>query len=108
VSIPILSPHDTPRARRNDVISSHEAADATTHLRLESHRLVERILTDAGRSLTALEVESAAMFQYGWEHSAVRIRTALTELEGVVTVRDGFIRRPGDTRRRQLWTLIHT
>lgn len=94
-----------PRFRRTDPESSAEAADSTAHLLTESHRLVERILTDSHRSLTQLEIEQTAVNQYGWQHSLSRIRSAVSELEGVATVRDGFVRRDGDKRRRQLWAI---
>ena len=95
-----------PRARKNDVITSHEAAESTAHLVAESHRLVETILQDSNQPLTPIQIEEAAINQYGWANSRNRIRSSLPELEGTRTQRVGFIRRPGDKRRRQLWALI--
>lgn len=103
---PMIFPDDTPRARRSDPASSHEAADATASLIGPSHRLVERILEDHGKPMTPLEVEQAAVNLYGWTASVNRVRSALPELEHVRTERRGFVRRPGDKRRRQLWGLV--
>ena len=104
---PMIFPGDTPRVRKSDPLSSHEAADATTTLVGPSHRLVEHILEgNLGKPMTALEVEQAAVFKHGWPHSVNRIRSALPELEGVRTVRRGFIRREGEPRKRQLWGLL--
>jgi hypothetical protein len=102
---PMIFGTDTPRVGLNDPISAHEAADATAHLVAPSHRLVERILEDHGKPMTPLEVEQAAVYKYGWDKSTNRIRSALPELEHERTVRYGFVRRAGDTRRRQLWGL---
>lgn len=105
MTVPLIGLGDTARARRADPVSSHEAADATAHLVSRSHRLVERILEDHGRPMTQLEIEDAAVFLYGWDASRNRVRSAVAELEGVRTVRDGFTRPPKGQRRRQLWKL---
>lgn len=92
------------RYRNSDPESSVEAAASVAHLIGPSHRLVERILTDAGRAMTQLDVETAAIFQYGWNKSGNRIRSAVAELEGRRTERAGFTS-PARGRRRQLWRL---
>lgn len=92
------------RYRNGDPVSSVEAAESSAHLIGPSHRLVERILSDAGRAMTQLEIETAAVFQYGWNNSPNRVRSAVAELEGTRTVRDGFTK-PARGRRRQLWRL---
>jgi hypothetical protein len=94
-------------ARNSDPVTSHEAADAASHLLWPSHRLVERILRDHPDGMTAKELEQAAIFQYGWKHSESRIRSAPAEMkeEGLTFVAE-LVRRPGDSRRRQLWKLV--
>lgn len=106
---PTLPPtigEDSPRARRTDPISSHEAADATAGIVAESQRAVARLFRNAIHPMTALEVEERAA---AWHlpYSPSRIRSALPELaEKGVLERAGFVRREGDKRKRQLWKLV--
>jgi hypothetical protein len=97
MTLPMVFP-GSPRVRRTDPVTSSEAADATEHTVWASHQAVLHILT---HPMTALEVETAAT---GLPFSASRIRSALPELAELgFVVRDGFVRRDGDKRRRQLW-----
>lgn len=104
--MPSVLPDDSPRARRTDPISSHEAADATAGIVQESQRAVARLFRNAIHPMTALEVEERAA---AWHlpYSPSRIRSTLPELEAKgVLARDGFVRREGDKRQRQLWKLV--
>lgn len=95
-----------PRVRLDDPITSHEAADATEASVAASQRAVAAIFARAGRPLTAVDVEAYADV---WHvpYSPSRLRSALPELEELgVLVRDGFVRREGDARRRQLWRQV--
>lgn len=105
-NVPILFPNDTPRARATDPTSSHEAADATTSIVQASQRAVAAIFEQQAKPLTEKEVEQLGIFRYGLPYSESRLRSACSELETLgILKRDGFIRRPGNARRRQLWTL---
>lgn len=95
----------SPRVRRTDPASAHEAADATAGSVFESQRAVAWIFENEERPLTAIEVEYKAHIQ-GLPWSDSRLRSCLPELEELgVLERDGFVRRDGDKRRRQLWKL---
>lgn len=96
---------DSPRVRRADPISSHEAADATQHSVAASQAAVAWIFENEEKAMTALEVEYKAHI-YALPYSDSRVRSCLPELEEMgVLERDGFIRREGDKRRRQLWRM---
>lgn len=102
---PMLWPDDSPRVRASDPVSSHEAADATSGSVAASQLAVARIFENENKPMTALEVEQKAT-QYGLPYSVSRVRSCLSELEARgALVRDGFVRREGDKRRRQLWAL---
>lgn len=102
----IITEDDTARVRAGDPVSSHEAADATQTIVAASQRAVAGIFENEGVPMTAVEVESKALYQYGLAYSPSRVRSTLPELEEAgVLVRDGFVRRDGDKRRRTLWKL---
>lgn len=102
MTLPMVFPN-APRVRKSGPSSSHEAADATEHAVWASHQTVLQLLT---HPMTALEVEDAAE---GSPFARSRIRSALPELESCgLVVRDGFVRRDGDKRRRQLWRKAET
>lgn len=103
---PLIFPDDSPRARRTDPVTSHEAADATAHAVAASQRAVANIFENENRPLTARDVEQLR-FVYGLPYSESRLRSAVAELGrlGVLEV-EGFVRREGDKRRRQLWKLV--
>ena len=104
-TLPIVWP-DSPRTRRNHPASSHEAADATAPIVAASQAAIAALFENENHPMTAVEVERKARFEYGLPYSESRIRSTLPELETLgVLVRDGFVRRDGDKRRRQLWTL---
>lgn len=102
--LPIVWP-DSPRARRTDPLSSHEAADATAPHMWESQQATLAILQMWGMPLTSIQIEEIAAAR-GVAFSPQRLRSALPELEekGLVE-RDGFVKRPSDRTKRQLWKL---
>lgn len=102
-TLPIVWP-DSPRARRTDPLSSHEAADATAPHVWESQEAALAILEMWGKPVTALQLEEISAAR-GVAFSAARMRSTLSELEekGLV-VRDGFAKPPRG-RKRQLWKL---
>lgn len=100
-----LWPDDAPRARKSDPVTSHEAADATAGSVMASQRAVAWIFENEEHPMTAVEVEHKARL-YALPYSESRVRSCLSELvELGVLERDGFIRRKGDVRRRQLWRM---
>lgn len=91
--------------RTGDPESSAEAADASADSVMASQRAVAWIFENEEHPMTAIEVENKARM-YALPYSDSRVRSCLSELVGLgVLERDGFIRRPGDARRRQLWRM---
>lgn len=101
--LPIVWP-DSPRARRTDPLSSHEAADATASKVWASQQATLEIMRAHGKPMTANQIEKIADAR-GLPFSPSRMRSTPSELVTLGFVeRDGFIRREGDSRR-QLWKL---
>lgn len=90
---------DSPRVRKNDPVSSHEAADSN-NVPL-SHKQI----------LFFLSVQPAAQFEaemsYRGQLSPSRIRSAFSELEALGKVRrtDEYRKTPSG-RRAQVWEVV--
>lgn len=100
-SVPMVFP-DSPRVRRTDPVSSHEAADSN-NVPL-SHRLVLQAIDMAGkRGLTQAQAEAWLRGQL----SPSRVRTAFSELEVLGKVRrtDEYRKTPSG-RRAQVWEVV--
>lgn len=74
----VLGGTDTPRARRHDLPTSHEAADSNDVTR--SLGLVLRIITDASEPITDEEIETRAVVGHGSQFTGQRLRTARRHL----------------------------
>lgn len=105
MTLPIVFPDDSPRARRSDPISSHEAADATAGSVWASQQAALDIMRAHGKPMTALQIEQIAAARE-LPYSPSRMRSTLSELVELGSVeRDGFTAPPRG-RRRQLWRLV--
>jgi hypothetical protein len=104
--LPFVFPDDTPRARRSDPLTSHEAAD--TNDIAGSRSAVLQVLTASQKPLADHEIEMAHRLYVYRPYTSSRLRTARHEL-----VTDGLIESSGTTRtpsgrRTQTWTLVHS
>ena len=82
----ILTNDDTARARLTDPLTSHAAADGTTHKRPHSWLLIERALHD-NQPMTAQELVQYIRVRMGVWISESRTTTGVKELrdKGVIT-----------------------
>jgi len=74
----VLGGTDTPRARRRDLVTSHEAADTNDVTR--SLGLVLLILKEAAEPITDEEIETRAVVGHGSQFTGQRLRTARRHL----------------------------
>lgn len=102
--LPILWPDDSPRARRDDPVTSHEAADTTDTA--GSRLAVRRILEASSKPLADHEIEKVHRTLTSTPYTGQRLRTARHEL-----VQFGVIEAAGTTRtptgrRTRTWRLV--
>lgn len=81
--IPPVIFDDSPRARRTDPTTSHQAADQTAHTRIPTKLAIERVLADTTIGLTADEIWHRLRNHYGYYCSKERVRTVLNEGAGL-------------------------
>lgn len=101
----VLGEVDTPRARRNDPIRSHEAADSNDVNR--SLGLVLSILLNARTPMTDEEIEFQAVFGRHSEFTGQRLRTARRHLQRLELVEKA--EKVGETshgRRCSTWQAV--
>lgn len=84
--VPMIFPDDTARARRHDLVTSHEAADSNDVTR--SLGLVLDILASSADALTDGEIETRAVVGHHSQFTGQRLRTARNHL-----VRLGLVHR---------------
>ena len=97
---PMLWDEDTPRTRKSDPHTSHQAADSTTPY--QSQEAVVAFMAAYGMR-AAFELES----MFAGRFSPSRIRTALTELhsQGRVAVVEGVLRETPGGRNARVWAV---
>lgn len=92
---------DTARARRTDLVTSHEAAD--TNDVSKSIGLVLQILTEQG-PLADHEIEVWASLHYGSDFTGQRLRTARKALvKKSMVAATGIYRLTANNRRANVW-----
>lgn len=104
MTLPMIFPDDTARARKSDPISSHEAADATADSVWASQQAALDIMRAHGKPMTALQVEQIAAARE-LPHSSSRMRSTLSELDAKGLVERVGFTKPPRGRKRQLWDL---
>lgn len=94
---------DSPRARKADPVTSHEAADHN-----DVHRSIGLVLDILrGGPLTDFEIEAAASFPRGEKYTAQRLRTARAALvERGLVEESGIYRLTPHGRRAVVWTAV--
>lgn len=98
----VLGGTDTPRARRRDLITSHEAADTNDVTR--SLGLVLHILNTALEPITDEEIETRAVVGHGSQFTGQRLRTARRHLVRMALVeRAEQVGRTSHGRRSAKW-----
>ncbi len=111
--LPLVWPN-SPDVRATDPTTSHTAADRAVH-KTPVKLAIERVLTDAGRPLTADQIWGQLRNYYGVYCSRERVRTVLNEGAGLCTRRrdrfHAFTRldatAPSDLGNpAHLWTLV--
>lgn len=111
--IPTIYPDDSPRVRRTDPITAHQAADRAVK-RTPVKLAIERVLADTTIGLTADEIWHRLRNHYGFYCSKERVRTVLNEGAGLSkreSVRFNAFTRLEETglsdngNRAHLWTL---
>lgn len=93
---------DSPRVRKSDPITSHEAADATAGSVATSQADVYQVLATALMPLTDAEIHSYLKTKYSPE----RVRSARKELEEQGRVRcAGTVKPPGRRTKCRTWVV---
>ena len=96
---------DTPRARRNDRIESHQAADSISAEGLQrSERAVLSVLADAGRPVTDSEMFKMVAAR-GFVYEDSRLRTARHQLVVAGCVVQAGVGKTPKGRRAATWVL---
>lgn len=106
-TVPPMVYPGSPLARRNDLITSHEAADLTDTA--ASQLEVMRILAHAGRPLSDGEIyreHLAAPVLNPWSFSDSRLRTARHELVEDGHVVEAGVGRTSKGRRCKTWAAV--